>query len=82
MPIARYTTADNPAPQIGYVDGDFVFSLADVDGAATITALLQLSATELEGAANAAREMPGAAIPIDDITLLPLWMSRRCGHPA
>ena len=70
MPIARYTTADNPAPQIGYVDGDFVFSLADVDGAATITALLQLSATELEGAANAAREMPGAAIPVDDITLL------------
>jgi 2-dehydro-3-deoxy-D-arabinonate dehydratase len=71
VPIARYTTADNPAPQIGYVDGDFVFSLADVDGAATITALLQLSAAEMEGATNAAREMPGAAIPFDDITLLP-----------
>ena len=51
MPIARYTTQDNPNPQIGYVEGEIVYSMADIDGFGTIEALLQLSAEELVAAA-------------------------------
>jgi len=71
VPIARYTTADNPNPQIGYVDGQTVYSLADVDGVATISALLQLTAAELDAAVTAARDTPDAGMPFDTISLLP-----------
>ncbi|CAN5760849.1 MAG: fumarylacetoacetate hydrolase family protein [Thermomicrobiales bacterium] len=71
MPIARFTTSVNPRPQIGYVDGETVFPLADVDGQTTIATLLQLSAVELVAAANAARDNPDAAIAVRAIELLP-----------
>ncbi len=71
VPIARYTYGGDPAPQIGYVDGDAIFPLAAVDGPATIEAALQLSAAELVTVAEAARSTPSAAIALDAIELLP-----------
>src|SRR5688500_3214597 len=70
VPIARYSTPDNPGPDVGYVDGDTIYPLRDVDGPATIEALLQLSASELAAAAAAARETPDTGIPLSDVTLL------------
>jgi 2-dehydro-3-deoxy-D-arabinonate dehydratase len=71
VPIARYTFGDDPAPQVGYVDGDVIHPLADVDGPMTIEVLLQLGADELVAVAQAARDGQDAGIALSDIALLP-----------
>ncbi len=71
MPIARYTYGNDPAPQIGYVDGDAIFPFAAIDGPATIEAALQLSAAELVAIARQAVNTPGSAIALNAIELLP-----------
>ncbi len=71
MPIARYTTAGDPTPQIGYVEDDAVFPLAEVDGQTTIATLLQLSAVELIAVASAAKANPSASLALSGIELLP-----------
>jgi len=71
VPIARYTTADDPTPQLGYVENDTVFPLADVDGPVKVETLLQLSAAELAAVAEAAKGNPDSAIALDAIELLP-----------
>jgi 2-dehydro-3-deoxy-D-arabinonate dehydratase len=70
VPIARYTTVDDPSPQVGYIEGDIIYSLADIDGAGTIEALLQLGADELIAVAQAAKETRDAGTPLAGATLL------------
>lgn len=70
MPIARFTTEHNPSPRIGYIDGDTVYTLTEVDGPVSIETLLQLGADELVATANAARDTPDT-LSLTDITLLP-----------
>ena len=71
VPIARYTRGNDPAAQLGYVDGDAIFPLAAVDGPATVEAALQLSAADLVAIAGAAVDKPSAAIALDAVELLP-----------
>lgn len=70
MPIARFTTADNPTPRLGYIDGDTVYSMNEVDGPVTVESLLQLSAEELNAVAAATKDSPDT-LRLGDITLLP-----------
>lgn len=70
MPIARFTTADDPNPRLGYIDGETVYSMNEVDGPVTVESLLQLSAEELNAVATATKDSPDT-LRIDDITLLP-----------
>ena len=70
MPIARFTTVDNPTPRLGYIDGDTVYSMNEVDGPVSIENLLQVSADELNAVAIATKDSPDT-LRVDDITLLP-----------
>jgi 2-dehydro-3-deoxy-D-arabinonate dehydratase len=71
VPIARFTFGDDPAPQIGFVDGEAVFPFSAIDGPATIEAALQLDAAGLAAVADRAKSTPSAAIALSAIELLP-----------
>jgi 2-dehydro-3-deoxy-D-arabinonate dehydratase len=70
VPIARFTTADDPTPRLGYLAGETVYALTEVDGPLSVESLLQLSADELNAMATAATTGTDSC-SLGDITLLP-----------
>ena len=70
MPIARFTTADHPTPRLGYLAGETMYVLTEVDGPLSVESLLQLSAAELNAMATAATTGTDAC-SLADVTLLP-----------
>ena len=70
MPIARFTTADNPSPRLGYLDDDTIYILTEVDGPVSVESLLQLSASELNAVAETAKS-GSDTVSLTDISLLP-----------
>ena len=70
MPIARFATEGDPNPRLGYVQGDSIHPLTEVDGPITVETLLQLSAEELVATAEGSLTS-GDPIPLAETTLLP-----------
>jgi 2-dehydro-3-deoxy-D-arabinonate dehydratase len=70
VPIARFTTVDDPTPRLGYLAGETVYALTEVDGPLSVESLLQLSAEELNAVATAATTGTDSC-SLADITLLP-----------
>jgi len=71
VPIARYARNDNPTPQVGYISGESIHPLAASGGPSTIEDVLQLTADELNAAAESAALNSASWIGLDEVTLLP-----------
>jgi 2-dehydro-3-deoxy-D-arabinonate dehydratase len=68
VPLVVYRTAEQADPRLGLVNGDDLIDVAAAGGPASLTAALQLPASELFSALNAAAG--ATAVPVSSVELL------------